>query len=535
MDEFGFVDPSREEGWIPQTEAEKLLGLPAGEMMSWDYIEAEQWGANRVNWVKLLPKYRAAVGSRRSAEGRKTESGKRKGDSTVKCKVSNAKCKVEGETGPVKKRRSRWDLYFSRPFYFGIDTYTVQEAAAELGLSETYVRHMALNRLNAFKRDGRLWIPTDEVERYREKQAYWAERGGQWTAYGRQWKKGREPIPEPEPELTLEELGEPVGGNIWITTAEAAANLGLSKCRVYELAKAGALSYRVEYGPDRKRGRGHRLNQKRHLYNLAEVLKLAMRRAEAEAKQMIPPSEFGRYRRHPIFRSWRNVPESVRLILTREAMAILGVSHSTLRQVVDQGKLFVWCRYPGRQGIPWFFSEDQVRRYAADPQRLERQRRQRAGRKEPEYYAADGLLKEWAYWKEEHKLLDHHPGPKTGKDYGEYFTTSQAARVLGVSYSAVRTMRLRRRLKGYRVSRPRVAENLQSYWFFRKEDIYALRDDSEYQKRRATFRRSQTPESRAARDSEWFQESEYIPHDPANVRFLDSEARRRLREERIIW
>src|SRR5687768_3516632 len=48
----------RKEGWIPQEEAELLLGLPKGEMISWDYIDSEQTGADGQTWVQLLPQHR---------------------------------------------------------------------------------------------------------------------------------------------------------------------------------------------------------------------------------------------------------------------------------------------------------------------------------------------------------------------------------------------------------------------------------------------------------------------------------------------
>src|SRR5687768_3525032 len=55
---FKTPEELRKMGWMPQDEASKLLGLPLGEMISWDYIESEQRASDGENWVHLLPEYR---------------------------------------------------------------------------------------------------------------------------------------------------------------------------------------------------------------------------------------------------------------------------------------------------------------------------------------------------------------------------------------------------------------------------------------------------------------------------------------------
>ena len=63
---FKTAEELRAMGWITQQEASKLLGLPQGEMISWDYIDAEQRTADGENWVLLLP----GVGGRGAGVGK---------------------------------------------------------------------------------------------------------------------------------------------------------------------------------------------------------------------------------------------------------------------------------------------------------------------------------------------------------------------------------------------------------------------------------------------------------------------------------
>ncbi len=476
-----FQDPDslRKKGWLPQSEAARLLGLPPTEMISWDFIDAEQRTEDGGNWVKLLPEVAAKHGLTKPP---KPSPATRPPSKSPKSKIQNPKI-----DNPRIVELNHQKLL--RPWFNGAYARTVREAAEELGVSAAYIQGIARNRLNAIKREGILWIPQDEIDLHRWRQERWAELGGQWTSYGRKWKKGTEPVPEPEPELTLDDLGEPVGADVWITAREAAAILGFNPPFVNQLARQGKLNFRVESAPDSTRGRGHLLSRKRLVYNMAEVLKYEMRRAEESWKRNISPKEWNHDRRRPILRSWRDIPPTVNLISARKAAQILGVSKQTLAGIVKRGRLFIWSARHGKRGAPTFNSEDQVMRYASNPDRLARRAAYFSPPKEKQPYAEDGLLKEWADWQEDNGLLDHHPNPKKARDVGEFYTTRQAAQVLGVSASAVRAMRDRRRIKGYRSRKTWIRENPNSYWFFKKEDIHALLHDEKYRRLRDDAKR----------------------------------------------
>src|SRR5688572_7341240 len=159
-----FMTPEelRKMGWMPQDEASKLLGLPQGEMISWDYIDSEQTASDGKNWVLLLP---GVGGGRTTTDDRPPDS-----DSNVKCKVSNAKCKVgrkrtrpvDASAFPVQERipskRSRWG---ERPILI-----SVEEAAARLGWSVAWTRRQLQMPYfeKAYDRDGRLCAVLQSVE-----------------------------------------------------------------------------------------------------------------------------------------------------------------------------------------------------------------------------------------------------------------------------------------------------------------------------------------------------------------------------------
>src|SRR5687768_1221381 len=103
----------RAKGWIPESEASELLGLPRGEMISWDYIDSEQTASDGENWVKLLPGVVGSLG--RGVVGEESADS----DSNGECKVSNAKCKVP-RTGTGGKRQSEWMTQAEATAYLGV-------------------------------------------------------------------------------------------------------------------------------------------------------------------------------------------------------------------------------------------------------------------------------------------------------------------------------------------------------------------------------------------------------------------------------
>src|SRR5687767_10535474 len=71
-------------------------------------------------------------------------------------------------------------------------------------------------------------------------------------------------------------------------------------------------------------------------------------------------------------------------------------------------------------------------------------------------------------------------------DHGEYFSSSQAARELGVSRARVTSLRKSGTLMRYRLRRASHPENSggNPWWFYLKEDVWALRADLESARRK---------------------------------------------------
>ena len=138
-------------GWIPQDEASELLGLPKGEMISWDYIESEQLGADRVNWVKLLPKYSVqGTASSIQKEGRPTPGHRRPTAAN-----ENPKSKIQNP-----KSHSPW--------------VTVTEAMGILGVSRRTVYRL--------KREGTFWCLRDRWPRLLRRADVEKRAGENWYA-----------------------------------------------------------------------------------------------------------------------------------------------------------------------------------------------------------------------------------------------------------------------------------------------------------------------------------------------------------------
>ena len=495
---FLSAEELRGEGYVPQVEAEKALGLPAGEMISWDYIDAEQNGADGRNWVKLLPKYRGLV---------KTENGKRKPDTNVKCKVSDAKCKMGTAEPAPRRRRSDWELLEKyRPGFFGIGVYTVREAAGELALTVNYVQRIAHSHLNAIKRDGRVWIPKNEVELYRWKQERWAALGGQWTAYGRQPKLefyGNQRRLRPEGfrrpatddgrpdsgiancKLTIDNCQLP---EEWVRVDKVAEILNLSEVQAHRYGASGRIRRKVV-----REGSGF----KKAYYLLEDVLRVEEEREAG--RKTIPVSQWKHDLRHPYIRTKIEAAPGDRLVSRREAAFMLGCSEPRVSILVAEGFLFGWQTSPGKPGCRLWLSENQILRFGSTEDRVMRKERWERGRAGVQAFRRSGVrertntrtssrtktteeVPEWKEWRFENGI-EMEPGTDQ-KDHGEYYSTAQAARVLKVSSTAVGKLRKRGRLNGFRHPWKVGRYEHRRWWFYKKEEVHALAEDFTYRRLR---------------------------------------------------
>jgi hypothetical protein len=195
---------------------------------------------------------------------------------------------------------------------------------------------------------------------------------------------------------------------------------------------------------------------------------------------------------------------------------MLRVSENRVTLLVAEGRLFGWQTHPGKPACRMWLSERQVNRYVSDPDRVKRHERalRALSIRRGEAINGDirhGRIKDGSIW----RLIDRGDGrpprkPKAeptteptdrerwmeeiglasgltfvrrhniDRDFGEFFTTKQAARELRVGEGRVHALRRRGRLTGHRRP-PRGKKRIPGYWwFFRKEDVYRLLEDAEY-------------------------------------------------------
>lgn len=217
--------------------------------------------------------------------------------------------------------------------------------------------------------------------------------------------------------------------------------------------------------------------------SLRKVLDLASRRSAAEARRGFTPRQWNEGpTRHPFIRTTIQAPPGDRLITPREAAAILDIHVTKITHLVRKGILFGWQTTPGRQGCPLWLSERQVLRYRDDPARLKKRRAYLEGA--APLTPLGQMLTETEAWREDRHLPQLDPAAEsrfTERDYGEYFTARQAARVLGITHHALLGLRSRGRLPGWQT--PRKGHGGNKWWFFRKDDVYALLADPDYAQR----------------------------------------------------
>jgi hypothetical protein len=214
-------------------------------------------------------------------------------------------------------------------------------------------------------------------------------------------------------------------------------------------------------------------------------------------------------------RCWgpRNRPvEHTELMTTEEAAAVLGVVRNTVQGLVARGVLPAYQADPCKRGCPLKLPAFYVYRLAERP--AYRARRAAFARSAP---AGRAQTSGWAD-KDIQSVPKSGPTRSCDRDYGEFYTTRQAAVVLGVSPRTVYGLHRKGRLEGgsrtpeldaYLNALGAPRRSAGNRWlFFRKQDVHRLKNDPSYQKRRAADALGRDPEHVAAREAEqlarWF-------------------------------
>lgn len=391
------------------------------------------------------------------------------------------------------------------------------EAAARLGISRRQVAFLAREgRINGVKEGRGWWLIREEVEAYAQDQALWQKLGGRWTPFGRQakWAGRRE-------EMVAvggsgEAADEAVGG--WGDEARTAENEGDSGPTPDTLRPAPSVAWWVSMeqaveilgiGPHSLR-RWVRMRGMRRIQCVRPPNPLRRLPTDGHARVWLVLGEvealsdwrekrlFGKgthprdWRegptRKPLIRSKIEAPPGDTLISRREAAFRMGVHVTTITGFVRRGILFAWQERPGMRGSRLWLSERQVARVSNDPERIRAQ--QAYYGRFPDDDRHRRSAEEAEAWREDVGLEGYRSAqPQIGRDFGEYFTSAQAARLLGVAKETVYSLRRSGRLRGYQ--RPRRKEDGagNKWWFFRKSEVYQLLADPEYNDYRARYRR----------------------------------------------
>jgi len=437
--------------------------------------------------------------------------------------------------------------------FLGTELIAAREASDRLGVCLEWIHILVRSgRLNGVKDRGRWWLFPDEVESYGRRQAAWRAAGGKWTSFGRSERiqgrrtELREMRPDgseavnagslevgrghvPREMLSEDALraarelpadgtaSQPLHQDRWITAKEAAAILQVRYGEIHCLARRGRLERRMCPFPDREHvRRGLSPHRVRAWFRLEEVLREQDRRESAAYGRCATPRELeaGSTLR-PVIRRTIEAPAGDRLISVREAAAILNVTRGRVGDLVHAGRLFGWQSQPGKRGCRLWLSERQVWRYANDPVRARRHSAQpgkapvvEGSRRSDE--EEEGWPGVWVRgveaggeprrstreeWMERYGLQDlprDEPGRHEEKDWGEYLTSRQAARLLGITAPSLRTLRLRGRLPGHQKPRRKPDGAGRKWWFYRKEDVDRLLGDAEYLRRHALAKRTRS-------------------------------------------
>ena len=261
-----------------------------------------------------------------------------------------------------------------------------------------------------------------------------------------------------------------------ITSARAMEMLDIRRAALFSLVERGKL-LRIVVGTGSTR---------KALFSRDQVEKLAADRSRRKLRRCKTPGEWAHDQMHPYVRTKIEAPPGDRLITRQEAAGILQVRETRVTELVQSGRLFGFQEKPGRQGSRLWLSYNQLMRYAASWDRV-RRRAWHDGTAVPgEHTQAQvpGLMTPTEDFMEQYRLEEG--GTKNlERNHGEFFSTRQVARELGVSPQAVHNMRRRGDLLAFRRRRPRSPEStgLRCWWFFRKEDVWALKLDQEYAER----------------------------------------------------
>ena len=253
-----------------------------------------------------------------------------------------------------------------------------------------------------------------------------------------------------------------------LTSAEAGVILGVRTEVVYAIVRRGRLPIM-------------RIGGRRLWFRLEDVMYYSETRQRAVWKEMPPDIRLWGPRDRPV--------EHDDLITTAEAAAILGIKAHSVRCLVRRGVLPCYQAEPCKSGVPMKIPAHYV--YALN------QRPSYVARRDAKLRRDVPAREYTAGWSEHNIAPVRRTGPTIAcaRDYGDLYTTRQAAVVLGITPLSVRGLHGRGRLHGgsrepeldaYKAARGAGHRGTGNRWlYFRKAEVHALLRDPEYMKKRA--------------------------------------------------
>jgi len=260
-----------------------------------------------------------------------------------------------------------------------------------------------------------------------------------------------------------------------ITTAHAMELLDIQHSALFSLVKRGKLlRVLIRKGP-----------AQHALFSRDQVENLAAERNRRKLRRCKTPGEWAHDLMHPYVRTKIEAPPGDRLITVKEAAAILKVGTERVSELVRTGRLFGFQHKPGRQGSKLWLSYNQLMSYANRWDSV-RRRAWRDGTAVPgEHVQAriPGIMTTVEDFMDERRLVKG-AAKNLERNHGEFFSTRQVAHELGISVSAVHFLRKRGALLAFRRRRlSPTSRASRSWWFYRKEDVWALKLNPQYAER----------------------------------------------------
>jgi len=384
---------------------------------------------------------------------------------------------------------------------------SIEEAANRLGVTERYTRRLIKEGYFATQYRGDQKLPIlQSIELYLSLRKQQRDTRKHLREHSRMRQSDDTPLPDPW--LTDQPESQSPTPNAqrpdsWVSTEKAAKTLQLTPARICQLAWEGKLESR------------QRVKRAPRQISWNAVLALLDQKETKQQARAIPAKEWLSDNRRPYIRTKIQPPPNDHLITRKEAANILNVHPVRISDLVKAGFLFGWQKSLGKQGSPLYLSQTQVLRLANNPTHQQ----SRATWDNSQLSTLNSQLKSW----EEKGLTPRRftdQSAYTERDHGDYYTTRQVALLLGCSPQCVANLRERRRLTGYRRPLKKNRYERRRWWFYKKEEVHNLLNDPDYLKHRNKYRRAQTPEAAAKRRAKLLEEPEYVPHDPANARFL---------------